>query len=188
MGVLRQDMKDIIQGCIRKDKSSYKQLYDLFSSKMLTICRIYTRNNEDAQDVFQTGFIRIFENISQLKEPAALEWWMKKIFINESIVFYKKNTRYILDESQIPEENFQDNVTHKIDGEKVLLEINNLPFKMRQVFCMYVIDGYSHKEIANELNISEGTSKSNLHDARQLLKNRISNLYSTNESYLIKNE
>lgn len=177
-------MRELIEGCIKKERSSCKQLYDKFSAKMLTICRIYTRNSEDARDVFQTGFIRIFENIAQLKEPDALEWWMKRIFINESILLYKKNARYLFDETMISDTSDKREVGDKMDGEAVLQEVQKLPMRMRQVFCMYVLDGFSHKEIAEKLGISEGTSKSNLHDARNVLRKRVSNLYSISETTL----
>jgi RNA polymerase sigma factor (sigma-70 family) len=175
-------MNKIIQACIKKDRSGYKQLYDLYSSKMLTICRIYARNDVDAKDIFQTGFIRVFENISQLKDEKALEAWMKRIFINESILFYKKNARFLVDEAKIPENASENDIGEEIDGQLVLKAIQELPLRMRQVFGMYVIEGYNHKEISEQLGISEGTSKSTLHDARNVLKKRITDLYNDSSS------
>ena len=175
-------MNKIIQSCIRKDRSSYKQLYDMYSSKMLTVCRIYARNEDDAKDIFQNGFIQVFANISQLKDEKALEFWMRRIFINESILFYKKRYRLLIDETKIPQEGYDQDLGGEIDGALVIKEIQLLPFRMQQVFSLYVIDGYGHKEISDMLGISEGTSKSTLFDARNVLKERISKLYKESSS------
>jgi RNA polymerase sigma-70 factor (ECF subfamily) len=151
----------------------------MFASKMLSICHRYAKSKDDAEDIFQQGFLKVFENLHQVKDENALEWWMKKIFINEALKLYNKNKKISLIEDMSlvsPTLSDEFNVFAKLGTDEITRIIQKLPDKMRMVFNMYVIEGFSHKEIAEMLNISEGTSKSNLHDARKTLQRQISAL------------
>ena len=147
---------------------------------MLSLCYRYAKNKSDAKDIFQEGFLKVFENILQLRNTEAVEWWMKKIFVNEAFKFYKKQTRlYLVDNITLLENSisdyFDDNddILSKMATEELTRIIQNLPERMRMVFNMHIIEGFSHQEIADMLEISVGTSKSHLHDARKHLQHNI---------------
>ena len=171
--------KDLIKNCINNNTRAQKEFYDVFAPKMLSICHRYAKSTSDAEDIFQEGFLRVFENLHQVKDENALEWWMKKLFINEALKLYNKNKRISLIEDMSlvrPILSDEFNLFAKLGTDEITRIIQMLPDKMRLVFNMYVIEGFSHKEIAEMLNISEGTSKSNLHDARKTLQRKISAL------------
>lgn len=146
---------------------------------MLSVCHRYARSKDDAEDIFQEGFLRVFENLDQVRNEDSIEWWMKKIFINEALKLYNRNKRIsLVDDLSLLRPALADEcgVLDKLGTDEITLIIQNLPDKMRIVFNMYAIEGFSHSEIAEMLNISEGTSKSNLHDARKSLQRKISAL------------
>ena len=178
-----RSLKKIIAGCLRGNAKSQKELYDRLAPLMLSLCYRYANNKPDAEDIFQEGFFKVYKNIQQLKNTEAVEWWMKKIFINEAMKFYKKQRRlYLVDDTYIMEhyllEHNSDNNTilNKMETEKLTQIIQNLPERMRMVFNMYIIEGFSHQEIADMLEISVGTSKSHLHDARKQLQHNINKI------------
>ena len=169
-------MKKIIAGCKHGNTKSKKDLYDRFASLMLSLCYRYAKNKPDAEDIFQEGFLKVYENIRQLRNTDAVEWWMKKIFVNEAFKFYKKKTGlYLVDDINLLGNSINDNnnVFNDIATDELTRIIQNLPDRMRIVFNMYGIEGFSHKEIADMLKISVGTSKSHLHDARKQLQHKI---------------
>jgi len=173
------DTRELIIKCIRNDTGAQMELYNRFAPKMLSICHRYTSSKDDAEDIFQEGFLKIFENLNQLKNHDLIEWWMKKIFINEALRLYNSRKRINLAGDMsvlrpVPEDAY--GVSEKLATDEITKLIQKLPARMRMVFNMYVIEGFSHAEIASMLNISEGTSKSNLHDARKTLQGKISAL------------
>lgn len=173
------DTRELINKCIRNDTGAQRELYNRFAPKMLSICYRYASSKDDAEDIFQEGFLKIFENLNQLKNHDLIEWWMKRIFINEALRLNnsKKRINLVEDLSVLrpaPIENY--GISEKLGTDEITKLIQKLPDKMRMVFNMYVIEGFSHSEIAVMLNISEGTSKSNLHDARKTLQRKISAL------------
>ena len=171
------DTKELVNKCIRNDAGAQKELYNHFAPQMLSLCYRYASSPDDAKDIFQEGFLKVFENLNQLKNYDLLKWWMKKIFINEALKLCNSRKRlYLVDDLSLikPVPETDNNVLEKLDTDEITLLIQKLPDKMRMVFNMYVIEGFSHSEIAAMLNISEGTSKSNLHDARMTLQRRIS--------------
>jgi len=177
--MLTGSIDTIIRGCVKNDSTCQKQLYDIFAPRMFSVCTRYARNRDDAKDIFQSGFLKVLENISQLRNVDSIEWWMQKIFVNEALLLYKR-------EQKIQYTNVDDvfsnklvehyTIINELEVEYITGLIQNLPDKMRLVFNMYIIEGYSHQEIASQLNISEGTSKSHLHDARKNLMKKINNL------------
>ena len=141
---------------------------------MYSVCLRYAKNKESAQDIFQEGFYLIYKNIHQLRNPAALSGWVKSIFINSAIEYFRKNKKVkFIEETNTSYQNGIDNWNDAISNlslDEITQLIQELPTGCQTVFNMYVIDGYSHKEIAEALNISAGTSKSQLFDARKILK------------------
>ncbi len=143
---------------------------------MLSLCYRYAKNKPDAEDIFQEGFCKVYENIQQLRNTEAAEWWMKKIFVNEALKFYKTQTRLnLVDDFVFLENSISDNnaILNKIETDELTRIIQNIPERMRMVFNMYIIEGFSHQEIAGMLKISVGTSKSHLHDARKRLQHKL---------------
>jgi RNA polymerase sigma-70 factor (ECF subfamily) len=175
----KTNIKQIVDNCVNGNPFAQKSLYDIYSAKMFSVCNRYMTNRTDAEDVFQDGFLKVFENISKLKNIEAIEWWMKKIFINEALQLYhkKKKIDFSSEESSFEVAQIDDfNIYVKLQTDEISKLLNELPEKMRITFNLYAIEGYSHKEIAEMLNVTEGTSKSNLHDARIILKDKIKKL------------
>lgn len=166
---------EIVEGCQKGDCKMQEALYNLFASRMIAVCSRYTNNRMEAEDVFHDTFIKVFDKIKQFK-GGNLKSWMYRVFINSSIDFYKQNNKY----DKINYEDFdQDNGNHleilsKLSVEELTIIINQLPAGYKMVFNMYVIDGFSHKEIADTLNITIGTSKSQLFKAKAMLLERLS--------------
>jgi len=145
---------------------------------MFSICLRYTKNQEDAEDVFQQAFFLIYKNLFQLKDVEALSGWIKRIVVNEAIDFTKRKYYLRVVEPMDASLNLlpdnAEGVLSQMSTDELTNLIQQLPTGCREVFNMYVIDGFSHKEISEKLNISIGTSKSQLFDARKILKMKIS--------------
>ena len=171
-----KDLKDLIRGCVAKERFSQKKIYELFGPSMLGLCLRYSRNREEAEEVLQDGFLQMFKNMSQFQFRGSFEGWLRRIMINCALQRYrgKLNQHQILSLSEkeyviSPNIDFADRLS-----EKELIElIQTLPAASRMVFNLFVFDGLKHREIAELLNITEGTSKSNLSDARQILKKHL---------------
>lgn len=166
-------LKDLIYKCKKQDRNAQEQLYRLYAAKLFGLCLKYSDNRQQAEDNLQDGFVTIFEKISQYKDAGSFEGWMKRIVINTALQKHRQQKVYgITNEDHLHEDEVE--VESEDLSVDFLLEcVQALPDRYRQVFNLYVLDGYSHKEIAEMLNISEGTSKSNLARARMALKERI---------------
>lgn len=171
------DDYDIIRGCLQNSASMQKMLYDKYSAKMYGIAVRYAHNPEDAKDILQDGFVKVFQNLSKFKGTGVFEGWMRRIFVNTAIEHYrKKNNTYEIQESH--EEQINDRETNALDKlatMEILNLVKSLPNGYRTVFNLFAIEGYSHKEIAEMMNISEGTSKSQYARAKALLQEKIKN-------------
>jgi len=179
-----RDVSRLLQDCIAGDRDSQKELYDRFASRMLSVCLRYAGSREDALDIFQEGFLKVFENLKQLKDPKVLEWWMRKIFINEALQLYHKSRKIeLFDETtnKAYERQEEEHIFSTMGKDEITNLIQKLPEKMRLVFNLYVIEGYSHQEISDMMQISQGTSKSNLHDARKKLQKGLIDLEKTSQ-------
>ena len=168
-------LEQLIDQCKKNDVKAQSQIYKLFASKLFSICLKYSRNNAEAEDNLQDAFVTIFKKISQFKNIGSFEGWMKRIAINTALQRYRsKGVFDIVNENQIGDESLEfDEDIISIDF--LLKIIQELPDRYRLVFNLYVLDDYSHKEIAEMLMISTGTSKSNLARARMILKEKIEN-------------
>ena len=168
-------LEQIIADCKKNHPKAQEQLYKLFAKKFFGVCLKYSRNYEDAQDNLQDGFIIIFKKIEQFSGKGSFEGWAKRILVNNALLRFK-DIRFL----EILDDNIAD-VELEIDDETISLDyllqiIQELPDHYRIVFSLYVLDGYSHKEISEMLKISTGTTKSNLYRARLILKEKIEKL------------
>jgi len=177
-------LKKLINKCKKKDNKAQSEIYQLYAGKLFALSLKYSRNYQEAQDNLQNGFITIFDKMEQFNFEGSFEGWLKRIIINTALQTYREKNVLNLVTEQIPEE-----VDLEMDEEQVSLDfllklIQELPNRYRLVFNLYVMDGYSHREIANMLRISEGTSKSNLSRARVILRDKIE----LDQSIIKKNE
>ncbi|MBA3704794.1 MAG: RNA polymerase sigma factor, partial [Bacteroidetes bacterium] len=163
-------------GCLAGEKEVFRLLYDKYAATMMGVCLRYARNSSDAEDVLQEGFIKVFDNLHQFKVKGSFEGWIRKIMVNAALGYYRTQSplNIYTEIEKINEHPKADYIAmDSLETEELMHMINNLPTGCKTVFNMYAIDGYSHKEIAETLKISEGTSKSQLFDARKLLKKMI---------------
>ncbi len=165
----------VIKGCVEGNVSAQKVLYKALSSKMFSICLRYASDYHNAEDILQDGFVKVFKNIDKYRGEGSFEGWIRKIFVNTSIEQYRKNIKmYAV--SEIEDTNIANHDSSVVDTlmtSDLILLIQSLSPGYKTIFNMYVIDGMSHKEIASELGISEGTSKSQLARARGVLQSKI---------------
>lgn len=168
--------EQIVEGCIKKDAIAQKHLYEKFVRKMMGVCLRYADSTEEAEDVVQNGFISVFENISSYRGTGPLEGWIRRIMVNTALTNIRKNKKLKqnieLDsvEFMLPSTN---QLNESFEARDLLKIIQTLPTGFRTVFNLYAIEGYSHKEIAEMLNISEGTSKSQYSRAKTHLQKLI---------------
>ncbi len=178
---------ELVKGCLNGDAAFQRILYKRYAGKMLIVCLRYAKSREEAEDVLQEGFITVFEKLNQFKMQGSFEGWIRRIMVNKSIENYRKVTRlYQLMDVDDVEDTFvgPDDVAGNIDTKDLLNMIHQLPPVYKMVFNLYVFEGMSHKEIADTLNIAIGTSKSNLSDARNILKKKLNQIM-LNENKII---
>jgi len=172
-----QKEKDIIDGCLSGNRRDQELLYRRYSPKLYAVCLQYSGNTEEARDVLQEGFIKIFENLSHYGHEGSFEGWMRRIIVNTALEKYR-NRYYLsrvddIDEVDEPAAGPDTSDFAGLEAYDLLNMIMELTPKYRMVFNLYAIEGYSHKEIGSMLNISEGTSKSNLSRARDILQKKV---------------
>ena len=166
-------LNKLIKQCANNNRRAQKEIYQLFSGKLFSICLKYSKNKQEAQDNFQDGFVIIFEKIGQFKFKGSFEGWLKRVMINTILLKYRKRTVLNIVTEEIPDEVIVDIDDDEISLDFLLNLIKELPDRYRMVFNLYVLDGHSHREISKMLQIAEGTSKSNLARARGILKQKI---------------
>ncbi len=173
-------LNQLIENCKNNDTKAQGELYKLFSSKLFSICLKYSRNYAEAEDNLQDAFLTIFSKIEQYKHKGSFEGWIKRITVNTVMQRYRKEKVFEIVNEDIAEEVVVEIEEDTISMDFLLQSIQQLPDRYRLVFNLYVLDGYSHKEIAEMLTINIGTSKSNLARARQQLKETIENYKASN--------
>ena len=166
-------LEALILDCQKNNIKAQEQLFRLFSSKLFGVCLKYSRNYEEAQDNLQDGFMIIYEKIGQFSFSGSFEGWAKRVMINNALQYYRKENFLRLVNEEIAEEETSEIEDTNVSLDYLLEIIQQLPDRYRLVFNLYVIDNYAHKEISEMLNISIGTSKSNLCRARAILKDKI---------------
>jgi len=166
-------LNKLVKQCAKNDRKAQEEIYHLFAGKLFSICLKYSKNKQEAQDNFQDGFVTIFDKIGQFKFNGSFEGWMKRVMINTVLIKYRKKNVLNIVTEDIPDEVIVDIDDDEISLDLLLNLIQSLPDRYRMVFNLYVLDGYSHREISKMLQIAEGTSKSNLARARAILKQKI---------------
>lgn len=166
---------DLIQGCINGNRQMQEFLYKKFSPKMYGVCLRYAGNTEDANDILQEGFIKIFNNIGKFRSEGSFEGWIRRIFVNTSIEHFRKKVK-LYNVTEVQENTIEDkelDALDLLDAKDIISIVNELSPGYKAVFNMHIIEGYSHKEIADILGITEGTSKSQLARAKGVLKKMV---------------
>jgi RNA polymerase sigma factor (sigma-70 family) len=170
---ITQQIEPLIEGCMKGDRSSQSRLYNLFCQKMFIVCLRYGKNREEAEEILQEGFMRVFDFIHQYKFAGSFEGWMRKIMVNCALQRYrsKGNLRAVVDiDATAVADKSHEEIIATLGTKELLQLVQQLPPAYKMVFNLYVFEGMKHREISELLNISEGTSKSNLSDARALLQ------------------
>lgn len=178
MKVIKVTEKELIQGCLDKDRRCQGELFRRYSGKMLALCMRYSRHQLEAEDLLQDGFAKVFGKLHTFKALGSLEGWIRRIMVNTAIKNYKK-LGYKLE--QIGLEGYQEGssqptVYGKMTEKELIIIINELPDGYRMVFNLYAIEGYKHQEIAKMLNIQESTSRSQLVKARRMLQKKLAKI------------
>jgi RNA polymerase sigma factor (sigma-70 family) len=170
-----EEIHQLIGGCIRQERTSQKMLYKAFYGFSMGICLRYANNREEAAEVMNQGFYKVFTRIETYDISRPFKAWLGKIMMNVSIDYYRANLKMAYTEDLDKAEGISDGelADRKLNYDDLLAMIQKLPNAYRTVFNLFAIEGYSHEEIGEMLGISSGTSKSNLHKARQKLKQMI---------------
>lgn len=174
MNVIEISDEKLVKGCLKGDQLYQKTLFDKFSPRMLGIAERYTKNSDEAHDVLQETFIKVFDNLKKYKHTGSLEGWIRKICVNSSLDYIRRTKNLKLnddvEEVEYKLSSNQETVLERLAAEDLMEILNELPMGYKAVFNLFVIDGFSHKEIAEQLQISVNTSKSQFSRARQLLR------------------
>jgi RNA polymerase sigma factor (sigma-70 family) len=176
--IYRAKETELIEGCQRHNREAQQALYRTYSGKMYALCCRYIKDRMEAEDVLITSFTKIFEKISQYKGEGSFEGWIRRVVVNESLTYLRRNKSMYLEmdiEAAAYEPDFH-KLENQLEADDLMKIIGDLPVGYRTVFNMYAIDGYSHQEIADQLGISENTSKSQLSRARALLQRKLNEI------------
>lgn len=179
--------KELINGCIARKRKYQELLYATFSPKMFSICLRYASDYHSAEDILQDGFVKVFRNVHKFRHEGSFEGWLRRIFVNTAIEHYRKAVPMypILEVNNSSFDFIDDNTLAQLEANDLMKLVQNLSPGYRTVFNLYVIEGYSHKDIADLLSISEGTSKSQLARARYILQKKVRELYKyPNQAYV----
>jgi len=172
-------LKLILEGCLRNERKHKEQLYKVLSPKMMAVCMRYAKDKDEAQDILQEGFVKLFKNLQNYRGEGSLEGWVRRIMVHSAISRYRKAKTMILVDDFGEDSNMKGGISRNgntLEADDLQQMINNLPDTYRSVFKMYAIEGFSHQEIAEALGISELLSRTNLCRARGILKNKLSEL------------
>lgn len=171
---------NLLDGCLKKDRQSQKLLYQQFYGYALSICLRYTSSRSEALEVLNEGFLKVFTKLSLYDRDKSLKGWIRRIMINSSIDYYRQNYKFTSNSDNLEnalEVSDQETTISKMTYEEIIAEVQELSPAYRTVFNLYVIDGFKHEEIAEKLEITVGTSKSNLSRARMILQKRLAKIY-----------
>lgn len=166
---------ELIDGCRKQDRHAQRFLFEHYSGRMLGLCCRYVKDRMDAEDVMVTAFTKVFERIRQFKGEGSFEGWVRRIMVNESLTYLRKNKSMYLetDIEAADREPDYNKLDSELEAEDLRKLIADLPTGYRIVFNLYAVDGFSHQEIADQLGVSENTSKSQLSRARALLQRKL---------------
>jgi RNA polymerase sigma-70 factor (ECF subfamily) len=172
------DEKELLEACVRQDRQAQRLLYEIYSPKMFAVCMRYAGERERARDILQDGFITVFEKIGSFSGNGSFEGWLRRVFVNTALMSLRKGdvlrfSEEICDTAK--EFAASSDVLEGIGSRELMRLVSSMPSGFRTVFNMYVLEGFSHNEIALKLGISEGSSRSQLSRARQWLQEKLTN-------------
>lgn len=180
-----EETRQLIKSCLAEDRNAQRNLYELLAPKMFGVCLRYARSREEAEDILQEGFVQVFKSLHSFKFTGSFEGWVRKIMVYCAIAKYRGKSKLhsvlTVDAEEIVAIDNEE-ILSRLGKKELLKMVQDLPPAYRLVFNLYVFEGLKHREIAQELGISEGTSKSNLHDAKVILQRAV------NDSMKIANQ
>jgi RNA polymerase sigma-70 factor, ECF subfamily len=169
------NLDSVISACIDQNSQAQRTLIKLFLGYAKSICSRYTSNEQELEEIINDGFLKIFTNLSKYDTTQPFKAWLRTIMVNTAIDYYRSNKKYLMqiaiDEVEVAD--FDDDIISKLSTDEIMSLVQKLSPTYRMVFMLYVVEGYKHREIAERLGIQEGTSKSNLQDARLKLQEMI---------------
>jgi RNA polymerase sigma-70 factor (ECF subfamily) len=175
--ITENSLMNVWEGCLRNERQAQALLYKLMAPKMLAVCMRYVTDRDEAQDILQEGFIKVFQNMEYFRREGSLEGWIRRIMVHSAISRFRKRRQLIfaddMGESSLPTEPTFNN---SLEAKDLLKMIQQLPDTYRSVFNLYAVEGYSHQEIGQMLGMTELLSRTSLHRARTILKTRISKM------------
>lgn len=162
---------ELIQRCLNNDVLAQNELYRRFAGKMMGVCMRYAKNRDDAKDILQDAFVRVYLNLKSFKAEGSFEGWIKRIMINTAIKHYRKNLKFVnnVDIETAYTVGFDNDIIGKMGVDELMAKVQTMPEGYRTIFNLYIVEGYQHNEIGELLGIAEGTSKSQLARARNYL-------------------
>jgi RNA polymerase sigma factor (sigma-70 family) len=177
--------KELIQACRKQKPQAQRELYNRFAPVMLPVCYRYARNREEAEDILQEGFIKVFQKIHKFNDKGSLEGWIRRIMVNTAIDLLRKEKHYQhqLEINEAVAGEVSETALDQLEAEFIMELIQSLPTGYRMIFNLYAIEGFAHAEIAAQLGISESTSRSQYTRARALLKQKVRETYMETKVY-----
>lgn len=174
----KTEEQDLVSGCRRGEPRAQRSVYEQHAPQMLAVCLRYVHDRSEAEGVMVSGFLKVFDKIGQFSGEGSFEGWIRRIMVNESLLYLRKNRKahMMVDVEAAHREVHTEDVSHQLAAEDLMALVGKLPEGYRTVFNLYAIEGFSHKEIAEQLGISENTSKSQLSRARNLLQQHVAAL------------
>ena len=173
-------MKPLLERAVKNDREAQHVLFEMHAPKMLSVCRYYIKDLQFAEEAMLNGFFKVFSNLKNFRATGSFEGWVRKIMVRECISFLRQQKKLEFPVEKFDyNDNYSNNINTEIEVEQIQQLIDALPEGYRMVFVMYAIEGYKHHEISHMLNITEGTSKSQLFKARNMLQQKINELNKT---------
>ncbi len=175
---LLEQHAELIRTCINGDRYSQNSLYEQFAPKMFGVCMRYSKNREEAEEILQEGFVQVFKSLHNFKHAGSFEGWIRKIMVYCAIQHYRTRPKMhpVVGIENLPaEETCNEDILARLHKKELLKMVQALPPAYRIIFNLYVFEGMKHREIAEQLGIAEGTSKSNFFDAKLLLQKAVTN-------------
>lgn len=171
---LKPTEEQLVKKCKKGDRKAQYAVYQKWSGKMMSVCRRYVKTNEDAEEILSNGFVKVFKHIQSFESKGSFEGWIRRIMIHEALNYIRYQKNLFIETGDHWQEQGHEDLNESTDAQAVLSMIDDLPIGYKTVFNLFAIEGYPHKEIAQLLGITEGTSKSQLSKARKLLQERVS--------------
>lgn len=170
---IHKNQTQLIAKAAKNNRQAQHQIYQLYAPKMLSVCRMYIQDLHHAEETMLDGFYKVFTHLSDFNNQGSFEGWIRRIMVRQSIDFLRRKTKMKFDDDGVMDTAEESEIQWKYDVQHIQLAIDSLPAGYKAVFNLYAIEGFKHDEIASMLNITEGTSKSQLHKARKMLQEKL---------------